>query len=314
MNVAKNEHKVIDGDPDVLALRTLLLGIYEGWRVLLVSLLVCLSLAVLKLNLSEKEYAASIVVGSSSSESSGGDLGGYASLANLAGINLSAGRTGDFDKFESLLVSTDQMQELIDDYPDILMTVFGHEWDEVEGTWKEPGGVGSMVRSLIHFFLNGPEWQEPSVERLTRYLRDKVSITKNPKNGFLTILYEHPDSDFAARMVLALHKSTDNLVRARAEVRTAERLDFLTETLATVHNNAQRDALIQLLMEEQQKMMMIQVDETYVAEIIQFPLVSKTPSSPQPVITILLAILAGLIVGGLGIVNFGIGSKSIFAR
>lgn len=314
MSDAKNEYDAVDGDPDVLALRNLVVGVYEGWRFLLFVILIFLSLAILKLNLSEKEYIASIVVGSTSAEGEGSNLGRYASLASIAGVNLSLGRTGDFDKYESLLISTDQIQNLIDDNPDILPTIFGGEWDEKDQVWKRPGGVGSVVRSLIHFLLNGPKWQEPSVERLTNYLRSKIVITKNPKNGFLTILYENRDSDFAARLVLALHRSADDLVRSRAEVRTFQRLSYLSEILERSLTNAQRDALIQLLLEENQKMMMIQVDESFVAEIVQFPLVSKIPSSPQPIVTILLACLAGFIFGCFGIIAFGRDSKLVFSR
>ncbi len=314
MNVAKNEYEAIDGDPDVLALRNLVVGVYEGWRFLLLVLLIFLSLAILKLNLSEKGYSASIVVGSTSTEGEGSGISQYASLASLAGVNLSLARTGDFDKYESLLISTDQIQNMIDDNPDILPTIFSGEWDEKDKVWKKPSGVGSVVQTLIHFFLNGPKWQEPSVERLTRYLKDKIVITKNPKNGFLTILYENRDSDFAARLVLALHRSTDGLVRSRAEVRTSQRLSYLSGNLERSLTNAQRDALIQLLMEENKKMMMIQVDESFVAEIVQFPLASKTPSSPQPVVTVLLASLAGFIFGCFGIIAFGLDFKSISSR
>lgn len=296
-----DEHRKMeldDSDFDSLDLQELVLKIISGWRVLVLSVMLFSILAVVFLNVSEKQYEAKMIVTSTKGEGGTGGLGKYSSLANMAGINLSEGGEGGFNKYENFLTSPDQMQALIKENPHILRVLFGGEWSSQSKGWKEPGGVVSFVKKVVvRPFLNGSKWQPPSAERLAMHLQEKLILSKDMDTGFLTIIYEHPDAEFGAWLVGALHKSADNLLRSRERVRTDQRLDYLSETLAGTGNRAQREVLIELLSDEQQKMMMIEADESYVAEIVQFPVVSKIPTQPKPILTMLMAGLLGLVFG-----------------
>lgn len=305
-------HSVHDNDDfDPLDLKKLAIQIISGWRVLVVSLAFFSSVAVVYLNMTDEKFEAKVVIASTKGEDKNNALGRYSSLASMAGISFSVGGEGGFNKYESLLTSVDQMQVLIDNNPWLLRTVFKREWDEEGGDWREPRGVLSTLKSLvIRSVLNGADWQPPSAERLSKGLKEEIVVTKDPDTGFLTIIFENADAEFASWLVVALHRSADNLLRVREKVRTLQRIGYLSETLDDTQLSEQRAILIELLSDEQQKMMMIEADEDFVAEIVQFPVISTIPTQPRPKGVMFLACLVALAFGCFVILTFSFELRS----
>ena len=74
-------------------------------------------------------------------------------------------------------------------------------------------------------------------------------------------------------------------------------LAYIESKLATVTVAELRLSLVELLSNQEKRMMMIKVDLPFAARIIQPPVASEDPTFPKPFLALALAVAGGLFVG-----------------
>ena len=111
------------------------------------------------------------------------------------------------------------------------------------------------------------------------------------------ISFRHKDPVFEMQFLTWIHKESDELVRGDALERASRQIAYIGERLRTYSITEYRQALVQLLSEQEKQMMMIQVDLPFAARIINPPTVSDVPTSPQPFLALALAVTGGLFLG-----------------
>lgn len=302
----------VDSVDDPLALLSMLLRVVSGWRVLFYAVLASILFTLIYLSMQEHRFTSRLVVTATDEDEASKGMGQFSSLASMAGISLQSSGEGGFLKYESVLISIESMERLLEQKPEYLKEVFKAEWDESSEKWSRPGGVKNSIKGLLRPILSLPGWTEPSAERLERSLKGQISVKKNLDTGFLTIMYEHPNSEFASRLLMDIHRNADELIRERERTRARQRLEYLAVALGKTTVANQREVLIHLLSDEQQKMMMIESDDAYIAEIIHHPVASRIVSSPKPISSLMLAILFGIVVGAIGIFVLNLDRVPVF--
>ncbi len=85
------------------------------------------------------------------------------------------------------------------------------------------------------------------------------------------ITLEMKDKTLATDLLRALHRLSDETIRADVRIRTDQRISYLREKLGEVANPDQRDALVGLLKEQERMRMMVGIDNDFSAEMIDPP-------------------------------------------
>jgi hypothetical protein len=136
---------------------------------------------------------------------------------------------------------------------------------------------------------------------LSRWLECHVRIRPLGATQMRRVILRMNDRDMAADLLRALHRLTDETIRADARIRTDQRIQYLRAQMAVVNNPDHRDALVDLLKDQERTRMMVGIDHDFAAEAIDPPSLSSRPVFPNPYIFLpvfaLLGLAAGLIAG-----------------
>jgi uncharacterized protein involved in exopolysaccharide biosynthesis len=264
------------------------------------------------------EYEARIVViAASLSELRGkaNSLGGIASLADLAGINV--GNNDELEKSLATLSSRRFTDEFIRD-EDILPVIYYDRWDAKSKSWKQRGGgvisaLGREVHDLLRS-LSGDEapadgptgasgLNSPSQWEAFKRFNDLREISRDRKTGLITLTIRWRDPVVAARWVNDMIDRANDELRNIALRESDERLAYLGRQLALDQTNAMREALVNLTGVEQRKAMIAHVQRAYAFTIVDPAVVPGERASPKRVALVFGGIVFGMFLG-LAIVLF----------
>ena len=290
------------GNNDEIDLIGLLAVIWQRRWLVIGTIIAFLAVAILYLNVATYRHTAELTVMPSQASNAGGiSAGGLAGLASLAGVNLSM--DGSVTPFEQYLegIKSGLVAETLSHKTDIMKVVFKEEWDEDKQRFVNKSGTISKTIRGIKQLLGIPvyPWREPDASRLQTYIEENVIITESAKSQFVTISFDHEDPQFARQFLSELHAALDEDLRQKALVRTTQYIAYLTEQLQKVTVAEHREALVQALSEQEKFRMMASSGLAYAADPFGNVTVSREPTSPRPIIVIILSILLGGIVGSL---------------
>ncbi len=136
-----------------------------------------------------------------------------------------------------------------------------------------------------------------NVEKLSEYLRAHFILAPVSGTPLRSLVYYHPDRDFAKDLVGRVHRIADEIIRARMLRETNERIEYLNHALEMSKNPDHRRNLTALLMEQERMRMMVSLDQPYAARVVEFPFVSASPRWPDPYFIYPVFLLVGAFLG-----------------
>lgn len=231
-----------------------------------------------------KTYEASVVVSPVSSSPEGGQLGALGSLAaqfggiaSLAGVQLGA----DARKSETLAVL--QSEALTEQYikdNDLLKVLYADKWDALTKRWK----------------VTDPK-KIPTLWKANRDFRKKIrSLASDTKTGLATLTISWRDANTSAKWANDLVRLTNDYLRSKA-IQTSERnIAYLDEQAKKTDVLEIRQAIYTILQSEINKAMIARGTDEYALKIIDPAVAPEEPSTPHPVLWILLAVFVGLVL------------------
>lgn len=236
-------------------------------RALLVSAAVGLLMALLVAHLTPAQYKASVMVAAQESLSPHGNLGDLGDFAGLAG-----GLTGgtSFQPFERFTqtIANDTAASAVAKQSWVLPTFFPDEWDGKTKSWHPRNGISAIAGSGIRLLLGLPGWHPPGPHDLRRKLDAKIGVEKFGRNPAYTISFLWKDPDVAARFLNLLLKTNDAIVQHDAQSRLGNTISYLEQRLETETEINRKNALNQLLLEQERSLMAAEADGPYAAKII----------------------------------------------
>lgn len=272
-----------------------------GWVVL--SAAAGAILAIVFLRSTQYLYSATLRVTPVLSQSSTSSSG-LSTLANLAGVSVGRGdAVKPFVLYLQLLRSREVAAALARDQV-LLRHVFAKSWDGRE--WREPASMTRGITQGLRATLGSPiaAWQPPAAVEVDRWLARRLTVAEEPKNGLATISLDDPDPKFALHTLARIHLLADDGLRRRKLQQTSAYISYLERTLATVTLAEHRTALATILGGQEKDHMIASSEATaYAAEPLGEVVVSDTPTSPDPWLTVAGGIILGAVVGALAAVN-----------
>ncbi len=182
--------------------------------------------------------------------------------------------SGDFARYEQMLRGISVARALID----------------------EPG-LRDALNASARFRIGGGAPAIQTAEELAAYLEDRVTVEPVANTALRRLVYQHPDREFAARLLATLHETADGLIRAEIKGRTRQREAYLQEALAAVAHPDHRRALTALLMEQEHVRMILAMGEPFAAIIAEPAAAGTRPDWPRKAMILPAFVLIGLFLG-----------------
>lgn len=286
-------------------LRSFIRTLRTGWRWLLGGWLGGLALAVVALWLVTPAYTAAMVIGPTARVGSAAmgarvpTLNGRDS-AGVAEPGAGDESLSDFARYLELFGSGPVADRLAAD-PVILHALFPERWDAEAGRWRPPPGLLPTVKRALLALVGREDWVEPDGDRVARSLRDCLVIDMLRSGPMRRIAVRHADRATAMDLLVRIAATTDAHLRAEAARRSAAQIVHIKLRLGAVTVAEHRQALSDLLLDQERVAMMIGVDLPFAADIIQPPSAGALPDWPNPAVVVPLAGLVGLVVAGFGL-------------
>jgi hypothetical protein len=141
------------------------------------------------------------------------------------------------------------------------------------------------------------EWTPPGPAELQQYIEKSVGIVQDKRRALLTVTLRAPDPAFSIRFLMALHESTDHVLRGMTLDRARKYAAYLVNRLTTVQTSTVRDVLTQSLSEQETLIMIGSSDTDFAAQPLGPPESSTRPTSPIAILVLFIGLLTGMLSG-----------------
>ncbi|ANC91459.1 hypothetical protein A6A40_05830 [Azospirillum humicireducens] len=279
-------------------LRGLVRLLRQGWRWLLTGCFGGIALAVCALWLVAPAYTATMVIGPTArvgSAAMGARVPTLSGRDSAAMAEPGAGdeSLSDFARYLELFGSGPVADQLARD-PGVLRALFPDRWDAESQRWHPPAGLIPAVKRTLLALVGRQDWVEPDGERVARALRDRLMIDMLRSGPMRRITLRHSDRATALDLLGRVAAATDAHLRAEAARRSAAQIAHIKERLGAITVAEHRQALSDLLLDQERVAMMIGVELPFAADMIQPPGAASLPDWPNPAVVVPLAGMAGL--------------------
>ncbi|BAI71960.1 hypothetical protein AZL_013220 [Azospirillum sp. B510] len=283
-------------------LRALIHVLGTGWRWLAAGGVGGLALAVLALWMVTPAYTATMIIGPTARVGSAAMGARVPALSGRDSAGVAEPGAGDeslsdFARYLELFGAGPVAERLSRD-PDCLSALFSDRWDAEAGRWRPPPGLFPRLRRALLALVGREDWVEPDGDRVARALRERLVIDMLRSGPMRRITIHHADRATAIDLLGRIALATDSHLRAEAARRSAAQIAHIRQRLGAVTVAEHRQALSDLLLDQERVAMMIGVDLPFAADVIQPPMASALPDWPNPVPVVPLAGLAGLAAAG----------------
>jgi len=281
-------------------LRELFATLWQGKIYIFLFTVLFVFFASMYLHTAQREYLVTYKlkpVGENKQNTALSGLGGFASFA---GIQLPSNSSNDFKIFKELISSV-EVSEIIFENKKLLEKIYENEWDPTQNRFSAPPeSKFTIYTGALKRILTGNKevnYIPPDARRLAIYITKNILITESKETGFLTLSAESSKPDMLLSLISALIETSDKIMRQRYIKFSKEPLAFYKEKLRTARSREHREALAELIGQEEQKLMFASRGKYFTAEPYIEPTISFYPTAPRPLLILAFSLLLGLLFG-----------------
>jgi Chain length determinant protein len=247
-------------------------------------------------------YEAKITI---TQRAAGDDIANGSKLLDLGALGGLAGskRLTNYDRLIAVLISNDTAADFMA-HGELMARFFPSKWNtEGSGSWRQPTGFAASIRAALNRYIRIPSWTAPGTEPVLGLFDRRVRITANDGGRSHTISFysAHPQTAYEALGVLL--RSSDKILRRRGQKASTDKLSFLRQQLSDEKLVEVRTALAIEMGKEFVTSSMLAGQTTYSFEVLKDQSVSTTPAWPRPLLSLAIAVVAGVFIGSLVIIS-----------
>ncbi len=257
----------------------LLLWARRKW--ILASAMLCGLLGTIVAYHTEPVYRADTILTPRAESGSARVLSQLGGLGRIMATSIEAGNT-PLDRLELIATSRSLALSIIENEPEYLQVLFPHLWDEERGEWRSG--------------------REPNRFSAAMMLRGRfLTVTTDRRKNVMNLHIEAPDPELAFRLVNSYINGMNVYIRESVRRSAAQSREYLESELGVNHDPRIRNQIIQLIANEIEKAALVAAQSFDVVEAVWMP---RAPIKPQKKRIIQIAILAGFLLGPLGVIAF----------
>ncbi len=227
-------------------------------------------------------YYKSHMLISPASPMNGAEMSSLLADDNLFALRYLAQRVGtanssDFVRFENTYAGTSVAKILLED-PKITeglsldqSFIFSHLYPSAQITWR--------------------------AERLAEYINRRVRLEPVKGSALRRMTYVHPSKAFGKYFLHNVHRATDGLIRQKIHIETTQRVRYLKEMVRNANNPEHRRALTTLLLEQERLRMLVSIESSYAASVVEPPSSNVKAAWPSRLLVFIGFALVGAFLG-----------------
>ena len=168
-------------------------------------------------------------------------------------------------------------------------------WDEltrelVIDEKKYDVDTGRWVRNV-----SAPKTPEPSLDEAYKRWKKVVTVSQEPKTGYVTVAVEHQSPDLAKQWVEWIVRDLNELLRKQDTEQAQQAIAYLTEQVAKTPYAELQKMLFELIQSNIETTMLVNARPEYVYKVVDPAYVPTEPDSPsRAVICIQITLLGGI--------------------
>lgn len=287
----------IQGYQEEASLRDIVITLLRGWWIVAIVAVLVVALAAYWLKRQPVLYAAEMVIGPPPTQDAnrlneGG--GGLSALTQTLGITQDSGGSQMQQLVETL--TTVRLAKRLQERHGMLQEIYKSRWDPETKTWVPPPRRWSFGLAIREFY-GLPTWSPPSPATLAGRISGSLKVDDIPRTPFKRVQYLSNDPEFAVNFLDLLFREADQFMRENARARNQSLAETVNQRLQAAMIDEQRRLLIALLSKQVIDSVMIDIGESYAAEVIEPARAQPNPVSPQPMLVLTFATMAGIILG-----------------
>lgn len=268
------------------------------WIIISISAFASLIAVIYSLMLPNIYESRALLVPVNSSSNISGALGGYSSLAGLAGINLPSGSDdGNTQKAIKKIDSLSFFKNNI--YPNIylpdLMAI--KTWDSKTNILTYSEDIYDSKSSTWIRDYSYPQQQIPSAQESYMIFHKKhLRLGEDKKTGFINLSIKHQSPHIAHQWAMLIINEINNFYRSKDKLESEKAASYLDSQISSTNFSEIKEALAQLLQEQTKKLALIEANQYYVFDFIDPPEVMEIKTEPnRAFICIVGALLGGML-------------------
>ncbi len=214
-------------------------------------------------------YRAEVVITPVGEKSNRGQsFGGLSGLASMAGISLGGGG-GDVRVNLAVLKSREFLRAFVKENK-LKPVLFAESWNSESKSWQEG---------------------EPTQWDTYRLFNKLLSVSSGKKSGIVTVAVEWTDASLAATWANDLVTRLNAHLRQEALQRSKQTLGYLNDELGKVRVAEMRQALFDLISQEQKKAMLASTQKEYSFRVLDAAVVPDRKAKPKRLMIVILSVL-----------------------
>ncbi len=298
------------GDDKLLDLRVLVKELWRWKWILVIAAIIGAIIGVRNVSSFVPTYVAKMIV--QPVDSSGGDVptrmggGGILGVARSIGFATGGASNASFDLFRVMIGST-LLAVKIQNKHGLMQRVYESSWDNEKKDWIKPKVDENTYKQQLRRFLHLNSWHPPSIESLAGYLSGMVKIEQVGETVFYKISVEHSDRDFALYLLDIVYREADDLIGRLRRQEQEERKEYLERQIEKARLVEVRDALLSLLMQQEQRAIIADAKPPYTIKVIEplhAPAAAKEPALRRAILVPVVVMVALVIVVVTIVVSF----------
>jgi LPS O-antigen subunit length determinant protein (WzzB/FepE family) len=225
--------------------------------------------------------------------------GNYSSLANLAGININSSNGSNkakaIEKLNTLSFFSDSILPNIF-LPNLMAVDY---WDATSNTLIYNDNIfNNKAQKWVREF-EYPYTQIPSKQESFNIFKNHLSISEDKDTNFINISVKHQSPYIAQEWTEMIVREINKFFRVKDKIEAQASMDFLNMQMSKTTFSEIKQVIAQLLQQKTQKLTLIEVNDFYVFEYIDPPVVMEKKIGPKRSIICIFGALLGVILGTL---------------
>lgn len=272
------------------------MALWQAKWLLLLFLAIAIAGSATYLNLATYRYTAQMQL-TAAEHSASRMPSGLAGLGSIVGVDIGPDSGTSFALFGEAVRSRAVAERLAGN-DRIMRGIFSAHWDADRQQWREPNNPVRAVTRPVKQLLGIPDapWQQPGAGELRDVLQTRLGVSEDRKKGITTLRFEHPDGELARYLIEQAATEADGFLREKALARANDYVSYLEERLRDTQVAEYRLSLAQNLIGYENMRMMASADSAFAAEAFGPSIVSRRPTSPNPMVVVLTSMLAALLL------------------
>jgi hypothetical protein len=244
----------------------------ESWRMIVATTVIAILVGIAQISMRGPTYVATMDLLPSEADLTGNsNLSGNGAFGLIAGLSgLQANSVPKFVQFQTALASPD-VAKILDRKFNLVCRVYVGECDPVTRQWTPRTDLRARISTILAALQGLPD---PTLRRtpadLAGYIGDSIKIATD-KTNIAHLTYANRDPQFASEFLSMVQRTTSDYLKEQDRRVLQQYVDYLSKEIAVTTSVEQRQALGTLLLEQDQRLMLSNVNAPYAAAVLSGP-------------------------------------------